>query len=169
MKYGDAQKFVERLNDQMASSIPAGWAYVPTEAQWEYAAGRLVQSIRGVILLLPIMQTTIGMEIITLEVTINRPAMWVNLIRITGVFMICMEMYRSGFRTGIANMPTGPLTDPSRADSGSRRRWHLGQGGTWWDTGIYLRSGDRFSADLSYVNGGVGFSALEDIIMPQLI
>jgi formylglycine-generating enzyme required for sulfatase activity len=38
VSWNDAQVFLTRLNEQQASSLPAGWTYVlPTESQWEYA------------------------------------------------------------------------------------------------------------------------------------
>jgi formylglycine-generating enzyme required for sulfatase activity len=38
VSHDDIQKFLTRLNEQQSGSIPDGWAYVlPTEAQWEYA------------------------------------------------------------------------------------------------------------------------------------
>ena len=38
VSWNDIQVFLERLNEQMAEDLPAGWEYVlPTEAQWEYA------------------------------------------------------------------------------------------------------------------------------------
>jgi formylglycine-generating enzyme required for sulfatase activity len=38
VSWNHVQVFLERLNEQAADNIPAGWAYVlPTEAQWEYA------------------------------------------------------------------------------------------------------------------------------------
>ena len=38
VSWNDVQVFLERLNEQAADSIPAGWTYVlPTEEQWEYA------------------------------------------------------------------------------------------------------------------------------------
>ena len=38
VSWDDIQVFLARLNDQQASNLPNGWAYVlPTEAQWEFA------------------------------------------------------------------------------------------------------------------------------------
>ena len=55
----------------------------------------------------------------------------------------------------------GPLTDPTGVSSGSNR---VIRGGAWWDTGIFLRSGDRFNENLEYINGGVGFRlAFQDL------
>ena len=37
VSWDDAQVFLTRLNAQQSANLPAGWAYVPTESQWEYA------------------------------------------------------------------------------------------------------------------------------------
>jgi formylglycine-generating enzyme required for sulfatase activity len=38
VSWDDAQVFLNRLNEQQAANLPAGWSYVlPTESQWEYA------------------------------------------------------------------------------------------------------------------------------------
>ena len=163
VKYGDAQKFVERLNDQMASSIPAGWAYVlPTEAQWEYACRAGTSTVYSW-----------GDSIASNNANYNWDGDYnsgsdYQQTRDVGQYSPnnwgFYDMHgnvREWVSDWYGEYATGPLTDPSGADSGSER---VIRGGAWWDTGIYLRSGDRFSEDLSYVNGGVGFRiAFQDI------
>ena len=73
--------------------------------------------------------STIGMEIITLEVTISRPAMWSRLIRITGVFMICMEMWE-WVSDWYGEYATGHLTDPSELTMSERGNAFREHGGT---------------------------------------
>ena len=163
IKYGDIQVFIQRLNDQMSSSIPAGWAYVlPTEAQWEYAcrAGTTTAYSWGGSIApnnanynwdgdynsgIDYQQTR--------DVGQYSPNAW--------GFYDMHGNVREWVADWYGGYAVGPLTDPSGATSGSNR---VNRGGAWWDTGIYLRSGVRYSADLNYINGGVGFRiAFQDI------
>jgi formylglycine-generating enzyme required for sulfatase activity len=163
IKYGDTQVFIQRLNDQMSSSIPAGWAYVlPTEGQWEYAcrAGTTTAYSWGGSIApnnanynwdgdynsgIDYQQTR--------DVGQYSPNAW--------GFYDMHGNVREWVADWYGGYTVGPLTDPSGATSGSNR---VNRGGAWWDTGIYLRSGVRYSADLNYINGGVGFRiAFQDI------
>jgi parallel beta-helix repeat protein len=163
VKYGDIQVFIQRLNDQMASSIPPGWAYIlPTEAQWEYAcrAGTATAySWGGSIASSDANYNWDGDYNTgsdyqqTRDVGQYSPNAW--------GFYDMHGNVREWVADWYGDYAVGPLTDPSGVTNGSNR---VIRGGAWWDNGIYLRSGARFNADLNYVNGGVGFRiAFQDI------
>ncbi|MDB3959072.1 SUMF1/EgtB/PvdO family nonheme iron enzyme, partial [Opitutales bacterium] len=156
VKYGDIQVFIQRLNEQMASTIPAGWAYVlPTEAQWEYAcrAGtNTAYSWGGSIASNDANYNWDGNYNTgsdyqqTRDVGQYSPNAW--------GFYDMHGNVREWVTDWYGEYAVGPLTDPTGVTSGSNR---VIRGGAWWDAAIYLRSGARYSADLNYVNGGVGF------------
>ena len=156
VKYGDVQVFIERLNDQMAGTIPAGWAYVlPTEAQWEYACRAGTST-----------GYSWGSSITSSDANYNWDGAYdsgsdYQQTRDVGQYSPnawgFYDMHgnvREWVADWYGEYAVGPLTDPTGVSSGSNR---VIRGGAWWDTGIYLRSGARYSADLNYINGGVGF------------
>ena len=64
-----------------------------------------VRPILGVVRLLPVMQITIGTEIIIQVLIISKPGMLASIVRTLGVFMTCTEMSGSGLRIGTGDMP----------------------------------------------------------------
>ena len=147
----------------MSSSTPAGWAYaLPSEAQWEYAcrAGtNTAYSWGGSIASSNANYNWDGDYNSGIDYKQTRdvgqysPNAW--------GFYDMHGNVREWVADWYGEYAVGPLTDPSGATSGSM---HVVRGGAWWDTGIYLRSGGRYSADLNYINGGVGFRiAFQDI------
>ena len=71
--------------------------YYPRKPSGNMPAGQAqARRIRGVVRLLLVMQITIGTEIITPELTINKPGMLDSIVRTLGVFMTCTVMYVSG-------------------------------------------------------------------------
>ena len=77
---------------------------------------------------------------ITHRVVSTKRVMRVTMPRTLGAFLICMEMYGSGRRTGRRNLRTGAQTDPNGAASGSAR---VIRGGSWNFDGTSLRSARR--------------------------
>ncbi|MDG1354948.1 MAG: DUF5011 domain-containing protein, partial [Opitutales bacterium] len=163
VKYGDIQVFIQRLNEQMSSSIPAGWGYVlPTEAQWEYACRAGTSTAYSW-----------GGSIASSDANYNWDGDYntgsdYQQTRDIGQYSPnALGFYdmHGNVREWVADWygeyAVGPLTDPAGATSGSNR---VIRGGAWWDTGIYLRSGARYSEDLNHANGGVGFRiAFQDL------
>ena len=156
VKYGDVQVFIERLNEQMSGTIPAGWAYVlPTEAQWEYACRAGTSTTYSW-----------GDSITSSDANYNWDGAYdsgsdYQQTRDVGQYSPnawgFYDMHgnvREWVADWYGDYAVGPLTDPSGVSSGSNR---VIRGGAWWDTGIFLRSGDRFNENLEYINGGVGF------------
>ena len=156
VKYGDVQVFIERLNEQMSGTIPAGWAYVlPTEAQWEYACRAGTSTAYSW-----------GDSITSSDANYNWDGAYdsgsdYQQTRDVGQYSPnawgFYDMHgnvREWVADWYGDYAVGPLTDPSGVSSGSNR---VIRGGAWWDTGIFLRSGDRFNENLEYINGGVGF------------
>ena len=163
VKYGDVQVFIERLNEQMSGTIPAGWAYVlPTEAQWEYACRAGTSTAYSW-----------GSSITSSDANYNWDGAYdsgsdYQQTRDVGQYSPnawgFYDMHgnvREWVADWYGDYAIGPLTDPTGVSSGSNR---VIRGGAWWDTGIYLRSGDRFNENLEYINGGVGFRlAFQDL------
>ena len=162
------QIFLQRLNAQMDSSIPAGWAYIlPTEAQWEYAcrAGTsTVYSWGGSI--------TSGNANYNWDGTYNSGSDYQQTREVglytpnTWGFHDMHGNVREWVADWYGEYLTGPLTDPSGPSTGDQR---VLRGGAWWDKGVFLRSGIRHKEDSGFINGGVGFRlAFQNINNPPL-
>jgi formylglycine-generating enzyme required for sulfatase activity len=133
----DAQVFLTRLNDAeiAAGRLPAGWSYVlPTEAEWEYACragtttayswGAAIASSNANYSSSGISQTT--------DVGQYAANPW-GFFDMHGNVWEWVADWNGAY-------PTGPVTDPSGATSGSYR---ILRGGGWDFDGKFLRSAER--------------------------
>ena len=149
VSWDDIQVFLTRLNDQQAGNIPDGWAYVlPTEAQWEYAcrAGTTTAYSWGDTI------TAIDANYMVMMATANRDVgqysanPWGFFDMHGNVWEWTADWY--------AAYSSGAQTDPEGPATGSYRVY---RGGSWYDTGTYLRSAYRRSYTPSHRTSGIGF------------
>ena len=150
VSWHDLQVFLERLNEQEADSIPAGWAYVlPTEAQWEYAcrAGTTTTYSWG---------NTITSENANYGQQVGQPSTvgnyaanpWGFFDMHGNVWEWTADWYQAAYPIG------NPVIDPTGAASGSFR---VTRGGSWSNVGTHLRSARRNTVTPSNRGGYIGF------------
>ena len=149
VSHDDIQKFLTRLNAQESGNIPSGWSYVlPTDAQWEYAcrAGTTTAYSWG--------------DSITAD-NANYNSSGYSQTRDVGLY----DANPWGFFDMHGNVhewtadwyggySSGAQTDPEGSASGSRR---VSRGGSWFNSGSYLRSAYRSRYDPSLRSSGIGF------------
>jgi formylglycine-generating enzyme required for sulfatase activity len=144
--------------EQNAGRLPAGWAYVlPTESQWEYAcrAGTTTAYSWGATIAAANANWNHGAD----------PNQTVNVGQFSanpwGFFDMhgnvrewTADWYQAAYPSG------NPVIDPTGPASGSSR---VGRGGSWGNTGPYLRSARRFPNTpgyrVNYLGFRVGFKA----------
>ena len=136
VSWDDIQKFLTRLNAQEAGNIPAGWAYVlPTEAQWEYAcrAGTTTAYSWGVDINSSDANynSNIGQ---TADVGQYSANPWGFFDMHGNVWEWTADWY-TAYSSGAQTDPEGPATGSGRVI----------RGGSWSNTGTYLRSAYRNS------------------------
>ena len=140
VSWEDIQKFLTRLNAQEAGNIPAGWAYVlPTEAQWEYAcrAGTTTAYSWGV---------DINSSDANYNSNIGQTADVGQYSANPWGFFDMHGNVREWTADWYAVYDSGAQTDPDGPATGSYR---VNRGGSWDNTGTYLRSANRNYADPS--------------------
>ena len=149
VSWDDIQKFLTRLNAQEAGNIPAGWAYVlPTEAQWEYAcrAGTTTAYSWGDSITTSNANYSDSGYSQTRDVGLYSANPWGFFDMHGNVWEWTADWY--------AAYSSGAQTDPEGPATGSYR---VNRGGSWYDTGTYLRSAYRLSFTPSHRASGIGF------------
>ena len=158
VSWDDVQVFLSRLNDaeQTAGRLPTGWEYVlPTESEWEYACRAGTTTMYSW-----------GATIASSNANYNWDASWntgsdFKQTRDVGQYAAnpwgFFDMHGNVFEwtaDGYNTYPSGPVTDPSGATSGSAR---VARGGSWESEGTGLRSAERDNAPPSYRHYSLGF------------
>ena len=140
------QKLTER--DQAASRITAQQAYrLPTEAEWEYAARAGTTGARhGELESIAWCSGNSGNK--THQVKQKIPNSWGLFDMLGNVEEWCSDRY------GFGDYPTGSVTNPSGASSGTRR---ISRGGNWSDEAKEARSASRVSSPPAQGHDGLGF------------
>jgi ELWxxDGT repeat protein len=154
VSWDDIQVFLSRLNEQQADNIPAGWAYVlPTEAQWEYACRTGTTTAYSW-----------GDDINSSHANYAYNGVGTGLQQTTNVGSWSANPW--GFFDMIGNVwewtadaggsyASGSQTDPFNAgETGSNR---IIRGGSWGDTGAYMRSASRYGTVPINRGSGIGF------------
>lgn len=135
----EAQEFIRKLNER-----GEGAYRLPTEAEWEYAAragttGDHAGDLDGMA-----WYGEPGGK--THEVGTKQANAWGLYDMHGNVWEWCAD--------GFEAYPSGEVTDPTGASSGS---YHVIRGGSWSDDAWVLRSAKRDYVSLSYRNNGLGF------------
>jgi formylglycine-generating enzyme required for sulfatase activity len=149
VSWEDIQVFLTRLNAQQAGNIPAGWAYVlPTEAQWEYAcrAGTTTAYSWGDSITTSNANYYDSGYSQTRNVGLYDANPWGFFDMHGNVVEWTADWY--------AVYSSGAQTDPEGPATGSGRVY---RGGSWDDTGTFLRSARRNNVYPSFRNYGFGF------------
>jgi formylglycine-generating enzyme required for sulfatase activity len=138
VSWDDAQIFFTRLNaaEQAAGRLPAGWQYVlPTEAQWEYAcrAGATTAYSWGNSIAASNANYSSSGISQTRDVGQYAANPWGFFDMHGNVWEWTADWYQAAY-------PSGAVTDPTGPASGSGR---VRRGGSWNDSGAYLRSARR--------------------------
>ena len=163
VSWEDIQKFLTRLNAQEAGNIPAGWAYVlPTEAQWEYAcrAGTTTAYSWGDSITTSNANYSDSGYSQTRDVGLYSANPWGFFDMHGNVWEWTADWY--------AAYSSGAQTDPEGPAAGSYR---VNRGGSWYDTGTYLRSAYRITpapATATHIGFRVGFQIQPDEASPEL-
>ena len=159
VSWNDVQIFLTRLNDaeQAAGRLPIGWSYVlPTEAQWEYACragtttayswGNTIASSNANYNWVGSWNTGNDFKQ-TRDVGQYMANPWGFFDMHGNVYEWTADWYQSAY-------PTGTVTDPPGAPSGSSR---VQRGGAWGSRGTDLRSAKRTSSAPGFRNSDLGF------------
>lgn len=164
----DATNYCAKLNEreQAAGRLPSGWAYrLPTESEWEYAcrAGTTTAFYFGDTIYwtnanfdthyeynasVGSITNTAGLGYVgqTTPVGSYAPNPW-------GLYDMCGNVWEL-CQDWLGNYPTGSVTDPVGAISGSNR---VMRGGTWWRHGVDCRSASRNRFAPEDRNSNIGF------------
>jgi formylglycine-generating enzyme required for sulfatase activity len=140
VSWDDAQVFLTRLNEQQAGNLPAGWSYVlPTESQWEYAcrAGTTTAYSWGATITSSNANYNYGNDANqTLIFGQYASNPWGFFDMHGNVWEWTADWFQTAYPAG------NPVIDPTGPASGSTR---LLRGGSWNNSGTYLRSAYRNS------------------------
>jgi len=137
VSWADAQVFLNRLNEQQAANLPAGWVYVlPTESQWEYAcrAGTTTAYSWGATIASSNANYNSSGYSQTRDVGQYAANPWGFFDMHGNVWEWTADWYQAAYPTG------NPVVDPAGPASGSNR---VLRGGSWHFGGPNLRSAKR--------------------------
>jgi formylglycine-generating enzyme required for sulfatase activity len=172
VSHDDIQKFLTRLNAQQVGNIPEGWAYVlPTEAQWEYAcrAGTTTAYSWGATIASSNANynwdggANDGNDFKqTRDVGLYSANPWGFFDMHGNVWEWTADWY-TAYSSGAQTDPEGPATGSSR----------VYRGGSWLNTGTYLRSANRNYSNpsnrYSHIGFRVGFQQVPaDVASPEM-
>ena len=152
VSWNDIQVFLERLNEQMAEDLPAGWEYVlPTEAQWEYAcrAGTSTKFSWGD----TITSGNANWNYLgdysnhTSDVGQYSANFWGFHDMLGNVWELCSDWYAPEFQADELIDWEGPISGDSK----------LLRGGGWSSPGSHLRTAFRNQSTLSFRGNARGF------------
>ena len=151
VSWDDVQIFLLHLNasERKEGLLPQGWSYVlPTEAEWEYScrAGTTTTYPWGDTIEVTRANYSSSKFRYTLNVGQYSSNNW-------GFYDMNGNVWEwTADRFG--DYPTGPVTDPKGAETGSNR---IRRGGSMNNTGIYLRSAERSYKSTDTRNSNLGF------------
>jgi formylglycine-generating enzyme required for sulfatase activity len=152
VSWDDAQVFLTRLNEQQAGNLPAGWSYVlPTESQWEYAcrAGTTTAYSWGATITSSNANYNYGNDANqTLIFGQYASNPWGFFDMHGNVWEWTADWFQTAYPAG------NPVIDPTGPASGSTR---VLRGGSWNNSGTYLRSAYRNSNYGPGTRGYLGF------------
>jgi formylglycine-generating enzyme required for sulfatase activity len=164
----DATNYCVQLTqqEQAAGRLPAGWVYrLPTESEWEYACragtttalhyGNALHGGTANFYSYYEYDAAIG------DIYISNPTTYVGRTTALGSYQPngwgLYDMHGNVLewcRDWYGSYPTGSVTDPQGAASGSYRVF---RGGGWYDYGRYCRSAYRGYYAPSFRDSGIGF------------
>ena len=158
VSWNHVQVFLERLNEQAADNIPAGWAYVlPTEAQWEYAcrAGTTTVYSWGDSITTDNANYWSSVYSQTRDVGQYSANPW-------GFFDMHgnVKEWTADWADLYFAYSSGAQTDPKGPATGATGSGPVNRGGSWSNAGSQLRSADRGYDPASrgnYIGFRVGF------------
>jgi len=147
VSWNDAMQFCKKLTEreQQAGRLPKGWIYtLPTEAQWEYACrAGTTGKYAGNLDEMAWYKSNSGK---THPVGSKKPNAWGLYDMHGNVWEWCLDRY--------GKYPSGSVTDPSGASSGSAR---VDRGGGWGRNASYCRSAFRGGNSPEYAGSRLGF------------
>jgi len=147
--WDDVQVFLERLNEQEAGNLPAGWAYtLPTEAEWEYACRAGTTTVYNWGDTITSDNANYNQNIgETSNVGSYAPNQW-------GFYDMHGNIWEWTSDT-LRTFSSVAQTDPfGLEDLGADR---VGRGGSWNLSDVTLRSAHRYSLPPRTIAGDIGF------------
>ena len=156
VSWNDATSFCKKLTERerKAGRLPDGWEYaLPTEAQWEYACRAGTKTAYSFGDAITKKQATFGRK--KTSVGSNAANPWGFFDMHGNVWEWCADWYGT-YPSGSVTDPTGPASGSSRgrSDVGAPR---ICRGGSWNNTGPYLRSAEREYSAPGSLSGSLGF------------
>ena len=104
VSWEDAQIFLSSLirsSRQRAGYLRVGNMFFPPKPSGSMPAGQgRPRHTRGGMILIPLVQITIGTELIIQETILKKPVMWDSMRPTPGAFLTCREMFGNGSATG---------------------------------------------------------------------